>query len=394
MRTHVLMTGLVVIVVSTFTWIYAAEPAVKIDSEFPGGNIVVTNNESNTVNVEPDLRGDKPWFYWYFEASSLRPGRVNFSFPEKVAGFKNGGIGPQGPAISLDDGMSWKWMGIENVAGNAFYYDFTKSGEKIRFAVTIPYLQSDLARFLEKLDGNPHLKESVLTKSREGRDVELLQIGEPGDDRRAMLVTCRHHAVETMASYLLEGLIEEALSDSPAGRAFRDRFVLYVVPFVDKDGVEKGDQGKNRKPHDHNRDYKPDGIYPEVRAIMQLSEELNFRYALDLHCPTLVLPDHQVMYFVGAKVHPPNNYENVKEFSQLIRRGLPESAPFGPLVWLRNEKEPSPKSSRYFGFKEGMILSATFEFPFAPKDRNMEVDHCRAYGRVMLKAWVASKFVE
>ena len=148
---------------------------------------------------------------------------------------------------------------------------------------------------------NAHIRTGVLTKSRHGRDVELLQIGQAGPDVQAVLVTGRHHAAETIASHVLEGFLQEAMSDSPAGEAFRKRYVLFAVPFVDKDGVEEGDQGKNRKPHDHNRDYGESSIYPEVQAIKELDRAQNFRFALDFHCPMLTLADHQVMYFVGQR---------------------------------------------------------------------------------------------
>jgi murein tripeptide amidase MpaA len=41
---------------------------------------------------------------------------------------------------------------------------------------------------------------------------------------------------------------------------------FFIVPPVDKDGVEDGDQGKNRKPYDHNRDYLQ-RIHREIQAI-------------------------------------------------------------------------------------------------------------------------------
>lgn len=365
---------------------------VAISSDFPGGNIKVTANKPGEVQVEPDLRGGRPWFYWCFEATSQRPGRVKFVFPEKVAGFTNGAIGFQGPAISTDGGQSWKWMGVDQVEGGSFWYDFAKPEEQVRFAVTIPYLQQDFEAFLKRNKSNPHIEKSTLTKSRGGREVEVLRIGTPGPDVKPVLVTGRHHAVETIASFVLEGFLEEAMSENPAGKAFREKYVLYAVPFVDKDGVEEGDQGKNRQPHDHNRDYGEQSIYPEVQAIKELDKQHDFQYALDFHCPTLVMRDHQVMYFVGAKTHPQYNSENVTEFTKWIKQALPAKAPVGPLNWLRDEQDPSPKNSRYFGFKDNAILAATFEFPFSPPGKDTDPESCREYGRVMLRAWTVTHF--
>lgn len=365
---------------------------VVINTDFPGGNALVESNEAGTVQVAPDLRGDSPWFYWYFDATAKRPGRVNFVFPDKVIGFQNGAIGLQGPAVSRDRGKTWAWMGTQNVEGSSFYYNFAETGEQVRFAVTIPYVESNLTEFLKLNADNSFLKSSVLTKSRHGRDVELLQIGESGSQVTPVLVTARHHATESIASYVLEGFLRAAMSDLPEGVDFRERFVLFAIPFVDKDGVEEGDQGKNRKPHDHNRDYGENSIYPEVQAIKKLDEANNFLFALDFHCPTLVMPDHQVMYFVGAKQHPQYNFENVTEFAKGIKLGLPENAPAGPMVWLRDESDVSPKSSRYFGFQEGTIMAATLEIPFAPPGKATDANSCREYGQAILKAWVNTHF--
>ena len=218
----------------------ASEDAVTINTSFPGGNVKVTAQTESSVNVEPDLRGGRPWFYWHFEATSTKPGKVSFVFPEKVAGFKNGAIGFQGPAVSSDTGKTWNWMGTDQVDGDSFFYVFKKANERVRFAVTIPYLQTNLDEFLKKNASNPHLKTSVLTKSRNGRDVELLQIGKPGPEVKAMLVTGRHHAAETIASYVLEGFLQAAMSESESAKEFRQKYVLFAVPFVDKDGVEEG----------------------------------------------------------------------------------------------------------------------------------------------------------
>jgi hypothetical protein len=157
--------------------------------------------------------------------------------------------------------------------------------------------------------------------------------------------------------------------------------------------VEEGDQGKNRKPHDHNRDYGKESIYPEIQAIKKLDNEHDFRFSLDLHCPTLVMEDHQVMYFVGPKNHPAYNFDNVSEFAGWIKKGLPKSAPVGPLVWLRPVETPTPMNSHYFGFKEGSIMATTLEIPFSPAGKKTDPDSCREYGKVVLKAWVNTHFV-
>ena len=362
---------------------------IAISAKFPGGNVVVKKQAGDAVHLAPDLRGGRPWFYWYFEAKVKKPGRVTFMFPKPSA---IGIIGKQGPAVSLDDGKTWRWLGADHVTGSSFFFVFTKETKRVRFASTIPYLQSNFDAFLKQQAGNKNLKTSVLTKSRKGRKVELLQIGRPGKGKTAVLVTARHHACETMASYVLEGFLKAAMSDTDAAKKFRRKYVLYAVPFVDKDGVEAGDQGKNRRPHDHNRDYKEKSIYPEVRAIKKLADAKNIRLSLDFHCPTLAIADHQVFYIVGPKNHPLRNFENVAALAKLIKKRLPKKSPYGPLNWLKPYDKPRPMNSHYFGFRKNAIMAATLEVPFAPPGKVTSPKRCREYGEVILGAWADVEF--
>ena len=83
----------------------------------------------------------------------------------------------------------------------------------------------------------------------------------------------------------------------------------------------------------------------EYHRPKKLADAVDFHFALDFHCPTPVMQDHQVMYFAGAKKLPKYNFENVAEFAKQIKNRLPDTAPYGPLNWLRDETAPSPKNS-------------------------------------------------
>jgi hypothetical protein len=376
-----------------------AEPSVSVRANFPGGNVVVVRNEGPQVELAPDLRGGDPWFYWYFEATAVRAGTATFTF----AGSPR--IGVNGPAVSADGGKSWRWLGSEAVhfadttvppakRSESFDYTFTADRRPIRFAVGIPYLPSDLEAFLNTLEGNAHLRRSILTKTRQGTPVDLLEIGGGGEGRRTMLVTARHHACEAMASYVLEGFVREAVSNLPAGRAFREKYRLFVVPMVDKDGVAAGDQGKNRSPHDHNRDYGEAPFYPEVAAIQQLAGTQNVRYFLDLHCPALRGDVHEVFHFLGLGL--PRVKNNVDEFIGRIREERPQSVN-SPLNFMVDSKKPGAINRRigshFFATTEGNVVAATLEIPYAVPGNSFDAETARAYGAALLRAWTATVFV-
>lgn len=379
----------------------SARAEITINTAFPGGNALVRNNAGNTVEIAPDLRGGKPWFYWYFEATASAPGRATFVF------VKPGAIGVRGPALSQDGGKAWSWMGADRVVPvrpegadektpprETFAFDFTKAGERVRFSVGIPYVQSNFDAFMATQAGNRHLKKSVLTKSLKGRSVEFLQIGEAGAGKRGMLLTARHHACEALASYVMEGFLREALSDSPAALRFRQTHVLHVVPFVDKDGVEEGDQGKNRDPHDHNRDYGDAPIFPEVKAIQEFAERTPLPITLDLHCPALKGDIHEAFHFLGLGV--PHVKANLDEWIAWIAEERPPLL-MTPLDLLVDAAKPNAINRRinshYFATREGSLLSATLETPYTQPKVPLDADLARAYGAGLLKALNRTSYV-
>ena len=98
---------------------------------------------------------------------------------------------------------------------SSFKYTSENEGHDVRFCFSIPYLESNLRQFLQKNVNNPHLAVHELCRSRGGRSVERLHAGRlAGDPRHRVLLTARHHACESIASYSLEGLLETALSDT------------------------------------------------------------------------------------------------------------------------------------------------------------------------------------
>ncbi len=377
---------------------------VSVFCNYPGGNVKVHGISKGYADVDADLR-DTPsnWFYWNFEAEALTPGTVRFQFP---AG--RWMISRQGPAVSTDNGKTWHWLGREKTTFNgsesevntrdSFDWTFTRAGEKVRFAQGIPYLLNDFEEYYSTVRNSPLLKRSVLTISRQGRELPLLILG---NGPQNMLLTARHHCCEAMASYALEGFLAEALSDSPAAAEFRSRYTLYVVPFMDLDGAEAGDQGKNRAPHDQNRDYGlVNPVYPENKAVMALHEEKKFAIMLDLHDPAVRYDAHEMLYFGGFST--PSNRANTREFKAWVDEELPEE--INPILYRHPEQDNIPPvmlpidgdtgipGSLYFTIVPDIVYGTTVEIPYATVNGRYNEKSSRRIGQAFLRALLKTDF--
>ncbi len=266
-----------------------AADGIEIRCDYPGGNVRVLgiDAESGVVRLAPDMRDSSGrWFHWNFEIAGAAGRTLRFQFPD---GYEY--ISSLGPAISRDGGGTWAWLhpdGSRHEPANAFSYAFGEDENRTLLAVSIPYVQSDWDAFSATWRGRGDVEQGVLCKSQSGRrDTELLRIRAGGSAKWLFVFTARHHACESSANPVMEGVIVEMLSGSPEGVWTRQNAECVFVPFMDKDGVEDGDQGKNRIPHDHNRDYAA-GIYTSVRALKALVEKETAGRRLvfiDMHSP-------------------------------------------------------------------------------------------------------------
>lgn len=341
-----------------------------IDADYPGGNIRVESINGDVVRLHPDLRDTTTWwFYWNFRVRGAAGRTLAFVFSGQNP------IGVRGPAVSTDAGKSWAWLGADSMNEGSFRYAIAPGCDEVRFAFTYPYLESDLRRFLDRCPGAGHIENAELCVSRAGRRVECLQTGPRGKGVRGRVALfCRHHACEAMASFVLEGVLEAAVSDTRDGRWLRRNVAMLAVPFVDKDGVEQGDQGKNRAPHDHNRDYAGESIYPEVRAIRELAprwSEGALTLGLDLHCPWIrggagAPGDNEQVFFVGG----PNqvSWARVQVFASMLEAGQR-----GPMVYSPRHDIPhgvswntsSGTCGQWLASLEDSPAAASLEIPYA-----------------------------
>jgi hypothetical protein len=341
----------------------------QIDAAFPGGNVLVHKIEDDTVTLGPDQRDSAlPWFYWYYRVRGAGGRKLTF-----VLGKDH--VGARGPAVSRDAGKTWSWLGAEAVTDGAFAFTFPAEAGDVRFSVGMPYVRANLEQCLERHQNNPSLDVGVLTKTRKGREVPLVRIGDKSRKARyAVAVTSRHHCCEMMASYVVEGFLEGALANDPAGLWLRANADFLFAPMMDMDGVEDGDQGKNRTPFDHNRDYAgASPRYPEVAAMKELlpawteGRPLVF---LDLHDPALRTDIHETVHILE-----PEERDMAARMDRLCT--YLERDQQGPIIYRKahnlrfgsgyntHAARPSPLSAGWARSLPNTILGCTVEIAYA-----------------------------
>jgi hypothetical protein len=188
-------------------------------------------------------------------------------------------------------------------------------------------------------------------------------------------------------------MMEALLAKTDDGKWLRQNVEVMVVPFMDKDGVEDGDQGKGRNPRDHCRDYVGVSLYPSVRTLRTFVPEWSdgrLRIAHDFHCPYI---RNNKIYQVGSSHQ--KIWAEQKQFG-----GILESIADMTLPYKQANDLPFGKSWNKAGsYKEGksffqwadeledIRLSSAFEIPYANAGKvTITPDTARAFGANFVEA--------
>lgn len=254
-----------------------------IDQDFAGGNIIVVKTEENKAFLRPDMRGTNgEWFYFNFRVRGAAGKEITFDVGGNY-------VSPFGVSIS-HDGVHYAFYPEKmRFTDKQFSYAFSADENETYFAFSMPYQTERFYGFVKKLN----IETRVLCVSEGGREVPYIRMGN-GD--KCIVLSCRQHCCESVASYVLEGMLEKLKNAD-----FLAEYCVYILPFSDIDGVENGDQGKNRVPHDHNRDYTNRPIYNVIRSWLSLLDDKDVRIFIDLHNPYLYGGENDYLSFVYSK---------------------------------------------------------------------------------------------
>lgn len=368
---------------------------ITVDDKLPAGNIVFEKVQGNEVFVHQDLRDTTtPWFYWAMRVRGAAGKTLTFKFTTSDA------VGVRGPVVSKDAGKTFAYAAEKKATRKSFVYTFGPEENETYFYECHPYVRANWDAFVAKYEKNPSFKVAELCKSsRKGASVPVAYVGcLNGTPKHRILLSARHHSSETTASWVLEGAIEQFLAEDAVGKWLRENVELTIVPFTDYDGVQAGDQGKHRKPHDHNRDYT-ELLYTETRAITEILQGKPFEIYIDVHCPWLHSGCNEYLYTPWNDEKTIHDVALEKRFSQLLeklqcgsmRYKASNDIPFG-WGWNTDKNYSQGMCAIRWALANvpSLRIARTYEVPFAnASGATVTPETCRDLGRDTAKVFKA-----
>jgi Zinc carboxypeptidase len=221
--------------------------------------------------------------------------------------------------VVSEDGRTWKPITTRLVDKERVLLDVLMPGPRLYVARVEPYRLSDLDTFLATIKKNALVKVTVIGKTVEDRDLEVISVGDPKAPHSAFL-RARAHPWESAGNWIIQGLVDRLLQGDDRAKTFLKRYCVYILPMANKDGVAHGWTRFNARGKDLNRNWDQPAdatLAPENHALEGWLE----RMIETCRRPDLALELHNDG---NGKLHPARpakpSLESMAAFERLLRK--------------------------------------------------------------------------
>ncbi|MBJ7308949.1 M14-type cytosolic carboxypeptidase [Rugamonas sp. CCM 8940] len=259
--------------------------SIKISHQFDAGAIEVLRAEDPSaieLNIRKDSHADiVQWFYFRVQGARATPLNMRFLNAGSSA-YPDGWIDYQ--AVASYDRETW-FRVPTSYDGKVMTIEHAPEFDSVYYAYFEPYSWERHLALLDSAQLSPLVKQVDLGSTVEGRDLNLLVIGDP-DSAKKVWVIARQHPGETMAEWFVEGMVEALLDPAnPFGRQCLNEAVFYVVPNMNPDGSVRGNLRTNAAGANLNREWMTPTMArsPEVFLVKQKMHEIGCDLFLDIH---------------------------------------------------------------------------------------------------------------
>lgn len=259
---------------------------VTISSNFDSGAITVLD-ASDAADVRLALRPDNAsafaqWFH--FRASGVRGVACRYVIENIEDSAYIGGWDGYAVRASYDR-LHWFTVPTRIEQGQLVFEQLPQA-DTVWYAYFEPYSWERHLALLGRAQGSPLCRLTRLGATLDGRDLDLLTIGTPGEGKRNIWVIARQHPGESMAEWFAEGLVDALLDpDHGPARALLERAAFHIVPNMNPDGSVRGNLRTNAAGANLNREWAEpvEARSPEVLLVRQAMQRIGVDAFLDVH---------------------------------------------------------------------------------------------------------------
>ncbi|MCG9075600.1 M14 family metallopeptidase [Laribacter hongkongensis] len=349
---------------------------MKISTQFDAGSIDVVSAERYDdiqLRLRPDnAAGFAQWFHFRLQGVAYQPcvlrilNACDAAYPEGWDDYQ---------ACASYDRSNWFRVPTRYENGE-LVIEHTPLSNSVYYAYFEPYSHERHLDLIGEAQGSGLCQLDDLGSTLDGRDINLLTVGnQVASDLKVWLIA-RQHPGETMAEWFVDGFLRRLLDwQDPLSRALLEHATFYIVPNMNPDGGVRGNLRTNTAGANLNREWLAPSAErsPEVLCVRQKMQETGVDLFLDIH------GDEAIPYvFVAGTEGVPGYGERIAALEARFKETLALASPDFQDTHGYDKDAPGEANlslaTNWVGHTFG-CLAFTLEMPFKDNDNLPDDDY-------------------
>jgi murein tripeptide amidase MpaA len=297
---------------------------MKISSKFDSGNIeVIQIAKSGQIDLKipKDTNSDfLQWFHFRLTDALDITCKINIvnagecTYPEGWEDYE--------VRASYD---KMEWFRVPTTYNNGVLtIDYQPSQNSMYFAYFAPFSYEQHQNLVHTAELSDLCKVEVIGETVEGRDIDLLVIGDETAEKKVWIIA-RQHPGESMAEWFVQGTVDRLLDHHDAvSRKLLQNACFYIIPNMNIDGSIAGNLRANAAGTNLNRAWAEPSLEksPEVFHCLKKMTEIGVDLLLDVH------GDEAIPYnFVAASEGIPSYNLELKHLEEKFKNNWMSISP-------------------------------------------------------------------
>lgn len=276
---------------------------VAFSNNFPGARlsgVAKVNDSLYTVLITPENTPVNPSAWYAFKVWSKTPRNIiiQLTYPQGVNHRYTPWISKNGRDWTLLQEAQVKY-GRDSVSED-YQFRLRTSRDTTWVAAQELSTSADVQQWVNQLSKKNAAPVTTIGRSHGGKPINLVRLGNLQSGNRIVLMA-RQHSPEVTGQIAHKAFVERILENDSLAKAFRQRFLIYLLPMMNPDGVDEGTWRHSAGGVDLNRDWFAFN-QPETKAVRDfLQREISTTghklwFALDFHSTT-----EEIFFIVDPK---------------------------------------------------------------------------------------------
>ncbi len=272
---------------------FEVDKGIFFSNDFDGARLnglALTDSDEISVLITPENTpiNASPWYAFKVWSTKDRKITLKLTYNNGVSHRYYPKVSKDGKTWAPVDSAVYRVDSVSLQKGESPKFcemDLSLSSDTLWIAAQELIVSKNINKWGADLAELPFVTQTKLGESKEGRPMNMLEIGDSSD--KLVIILSRQHPPEVTGWLAMKAFVERVCAEDELAKKFLSEYKVYVIPCVNPDGVDRGNWRHNAGGIDLNRDWESFN-QPETQQIRKFMQDRvikgdKFYASIDFH---------------------------------------------------------------------------------------------------------------